>query len=265
MILEAMINLIACSLLFYIETTLQLALMIICSKVGIFILYIFWDFLQKFSKIHITFKFNPKHIKTLFLSCLIFSVSILLIIHQSTLVRAFYIQTMTPSEFVALSVALSVATNIQKLAISYYWVIQKNIFSSLMHKSFIKQQIFILPILIFIVLALTYASLLVLHEINPSLDFSLTIIYLCLVITIYRLSSSSFRGLILRILGIKYILKKQLTAIFIFLPFLIVFYFLGLLDFTLLFSTFLLTEFLIVYVFPFKDQWNKLPNEIEPK
>ena len=257
---EGISNLVGCLFLFAIDQKEMLLTLVIAVRLLPFLAFALIDLPEISELKHGFTNIKFKHLKALLTNCFIFSLSLLFIIHQSTIIRAIYLQTLPPEGFVALSVALSISSNTQKLALTYFWVIQKNIFSSLMTKTFVKKQILIIPISIFLVLTAIYSILFFISKINQDLNFDFTILIICFFLTMHRICSASFRGLLLRLLGIRHLLRKQILAVIIILPLGIYFY-LGAFDFTLLLGIFLLTEFLIVYIYPFKNIWSKLPTK----
>jgi hypothetical protein len=138
---------------------------------------------------------------------------------------------MTQSEnfFVNFSVALSIAINIQKVSLTYFWVIQKKYWSRVStgikeDESFFKILVLILSTCISI-----YFGQLIFDAVNPHVAFPIEVMALTIIITIHRMAVSYYRLHLLTVMSVFEIFKNQLIlTVCLFVLFLVLFTLLGL-------------------------------------
>ena len=258
MIFDGLFVLFGSGFLFYVESADALLALILMTKLFVFVFFVGYDFSvpkeiwARFTKV----KFI--HLKYLFLVCAIFFISSLFIVHQATILRILSLQMLDDREFVALSIALSIGANIQKLILSYYWVIQKNIFSSSISRVFMLRQLRMLPALIVVGVSVLWAALELLNRFNLEASFSIQIILCGSFLMIHRLASASVRGMTLSMYGVKAQFYRQLGSLLIILPSVGLLFSLDIANFILVLGVALSSEFLIVYAVPMLRGWRKL-------
>ena len=263
LIVDGLFVLCGCGFLFYVESADTLLALILTTKLCTFMFFVAYDvsapkkIWNRFTKV----KFI--HLKYLLLSCVVFFISSLFIVHQATILRALSLQMLDDRNFVALSIALSIGANIQKLLLSYYWVIQKNIFSNNISRVFIARQLKILPVLVVVGVSSLWVALELLNRFNLEASFSTQIILCGSFLMIHRLASASVRGMTLSMHGVKAQFYRQLGSLLIILPSVGLLFALDIANFTLVLGVALSSEFLFVYVVPMLRGWRKLDERRE--
>lgn len=136
--------------------------------------------------------------------------SALFITYVPIIARTAVDMTQSESFFVSFSVALSIAINIQKASLSYYWVLQKRYWSKV--STGIKEDKYLSKILLLILSTCIFICFgqLVFEAVNPRVAFPIEVIALTIIFTIHRMSVSYYRLHLLTVMSVFEIFKNQL-------------------------------------------------------
>ena len=214
MFVDGFTHLIASVILyFYNDVTISLVLIFIIAKVTPFLMVI-WDIVLLNVKLRFT-KFRKIQIKIIFISSLKLFASSVFLVYGMTALKTIMFTTYTEAQFVAASIALSVTANIQKVILTYYWVLQKHVFSgSIAYKLNIKYAINA-ALNVLAVILLTVLILRIIQNYNPSLTFGAEILFFCIIISFHRIIVSSYRLHVLQRLGVHKTFNYQTASLIV--------------------------------------------------
>lgn len=251
LVIEGILVFVASALLQFIENEKELMLLIFLAKLLPFLLFVPGDILSAGTIYHRVKGIKAKHIQCLFIACIVYTISSFFIVHQSTVLRAAALELLPDKEFIALSIAVSIGSNIQKIILSYYWVIQKSIFAQRLSWPFIVRQLRLMPVFISLgVFALIFA-LQVLTFFDLEAEFGCDVIACSIILLVHRIASAGFRGMTLSMYGLRAQFERQLGSLFIIVPVVGGLFLVGAVDLVFLIAVVLGIEFFCVYANPF--------------
>jgi hypothetical protein len=258
LIVDGLVVLLGCCFLFFVESSETLLALILTTKLCAFVLFATYDIASPKSIWHRLSKVKFIHLKYLLLASIIVFISSLFIVHQATFLKLVSLKLLDDRGFVAMSVALSIGANIQKVLLSYYWVIQKNIFATRISRVVIIRELKLLPALVSIGVFSLWLALELLNLFDFEAKFGMEIIVCVSILMIHRLASASVRLMTISMYGVKAQFFRQLGSIFIIAPSIGLLFALDIASFMLVLGVALGCEFVFVYVIPMVRGWREL-------
>ena len=166
-------------------------------------------------------------------------------------IKTVLLNTFNAQQFISASIALAVTGNIQKILLTYYWSVQKHIFSNsaTFQLNFKFAIVAILNVCASILL--TIIALSILEILNTDLDFEGNIYILCFLITSHRILCSAFRMFTLKYAGVNSLFKLQLLSLFL-NSLIFVFYTLISDDILYIVPVLFIVDFLLTCVYPLR-------------
>ena len=159
--------------------------------------------------------------------------------------------TQTEQYFVAFSVALSIAINLQKVSLAYFWVLQKRYWSKVSQGIFRDENIYRLGLLILVTCVGVFITQQLFDYFNAKIDFQLNVLAITVMITFHRMLVSWYRLHLLTVTSAWSILANQIKLIAILLIASIAFYLLSDISLILLYAAvFLSADIIFVYHLP---------------
>ena len=243
MYLDILSHIFACFLLaFFLESKTLIFVSILIAKTPT--LFLFFSLLPRRIKFRLS-RTKFKYLSNILKNSLFFFGSAFLITYLPTLIKSLGYANMSNSEFISLSVSLSIAANINKVSASIYWVLQEKIFKIRFSKKLVKKHIkyacSIIPLSVLFYILISY----IMMYVGKDLLFTINIYMISITFIFYRILISSTRSFLVREYGILYIFKKQATSVFVCILIVSLYY--------LFFSIF--QPFLIVVIYMFIDSY----------
>lgn len=111
--------------------------------------------------------------------------------------------------FIAFSVALSIAINIQKVSLSYFWVLQKKYWSKVSRGIYLDENTTRLGSLIIGTCILIFLAQCLFDYLNTNLQFPLSLLAMSIMISFHRMSVSFYRLHLLTVMSVFDVLLNQ--------------------------------------------------------
>jgi len=111
--------------------------------------------------------------------------------------------------FIAFSVALSIAINIQKVSLSYFWVLQKKYWSKVSRGIYLDENTTRLGSLIIGTCILIFLAQCLFDYLNTNLQFPLSLLAVSIMISFHRMSVSFYRLHLLTVMSVFDVLLNQ--------------------------------------------------------
>ena len=234
---------------FYQEINTTIAFIFLVVKGSPLSLFVF-DLLMINIRVSIS-KLKKKHLILILSSSGKLFVSSIVLVYGVAFIKTVLLNTFNAQQFISASIALAVTGNIQKILLTYYWSVQKHIFSN---SATFQLNFKFAIVAIFNVCAsilLTIIALSILEILNTDLDFEGNIYILCFLITSHRILCSAFRMFTLKYAGVNSLFKLQLLSLFL-NSLIFVFYTLISDDILYIVPVLFIVDFLLTCVYPLR-------------
>ena len=134
-------------------------------------------------------------------------------VHGITFLKTLIISNSSEAFFISISIALSITSNIQKFILSYYWTIQKNVWSRAKELKIGRSYLLSLLKNILLSVIFIYSGIFVISQLNSTLYFSVDILIICGLITFHRIGYAGLKIFVYQALTINKIFNIQILSL----------------------------------------------------